>query len=118
MHDDAYPWDNEPHTEREYLRNWKGMPSRFDWNNRPYMKHCQECKSCGYRWQAIDFTYRSFDKLNGKPGEVRTHNVCWNCYQCESNPMEVKKFWEKVDDDKPRQVEKKAGPSLKSIGSK
>lgn len=118
MMNEKYPWDNEPHAEREYLRNWHGMPSRFDWNNRPTMRHCQQCRSCGYRWQTFDFTYRTLDKLNGESNPAMTHDICWNCYQCETNHAEVKRIWDGVDEARKSPVAEKKLGSLKSVGAK
>lgn len=115
---EEYPWDNEPHVEREYLRNWQGMPSRYTWNSSPLRMHCRQCQSCGYRWDEFDFTYRSFDKLNGRQGDVRIHDICWNCYQCENNHGEVKRIWDGVDAAKRSPTPEKKSGGLKSLGAK
>ena len=86
-YEEPYPFENEPHhTERQYLRNWKEMPSRFIWNSHPMRTHEKECRSCGYRYPEPEF--KQFPDQDGR---------CWNCWMCETQPYEVKKIWERVD---------------------
>jgi hypothetical protein len=113
---EAYPWPDEGHsTEREYLRNWKGMPLRSEWNSSPSLKHCQTCTSCGYKWDQVDFTYRGA-MLNGEAPAVAVHRICWNCFQCETNHEQTRKFWEAVDKPQTGSTAKKT-PQLKTMGS-
>ena len=120
---DAFSWPTEEHatgshsTEREYLRNWRGMPLRTEWNASPSLKHCQTCKSCGYKWDEVDFTYRGAVFVNGNPPPVAIHQTCWNCFQCETNHEQTRKFWESADKPQVGSTSKKAA-ELKPLGGK
>ena len=93
------PWPEDEHgtAEREYCRNWTAMPYRNEWNASPARMSCQICTSCGYRWDECDFTYRGAAKVNGQTPPVAVHSVCWNCHMCETQPHQVRKFWESLD---------------------
>ena len=95
----AYPWDDEPrhNSERTYLRFWRGMPTRSDWNARPGLQHCQTCTHCGYKWGEWDFRYRSNVLVDGQKPPMAIHDVCWNCHQVETQPHETRAFWDAVD---------------------
>ena len=94
MRDEAYPWADGGHsTEREYLRSWRGMPLRSEWNASPSLLSCRICTSCGYRWDEIDFTYQGDVLVNGHPPPVAIHRVCWNCFMCEKQPHQVRAYW-------------------------
>lgn len=99
-------WEDEyPATRREYKRNFIGMPPRHEWNSHPMRAHEKECPSCGYR-------HPSFE-LN-EPG----HNGrCWNCFMCETQPHQVKKFWQRVESNNaPAPVKGKEGAKIVRLG--
>lgn len=113
--DAAYPWDDEPqhHTERLFRRTWRGMPLRSEWNAGPLRRHCQQCTSCGYRWDQTDFTYRGLAKVNGKEPPVMIHPVCWNCFMLDTQPERMAQSWASLD--RPA-TGTKAAPALKALG--
>ena len=84
-YDEEYPFDPEPRTQREYKRNFLGMPSRFEWNGHPMRKQENECHSCGYRYPDFELNQEGH---NGR---------CWNCFMCETQPHQVRNFWDRVD---------------------
>lgn len=113
--DAVYPWDDEPqhHTERQYRRSWRGMPLRSEWNASPFRRSCQQCESCGYRWDQADFTYRGLTKVNGKEPPVMIHAVCWNCFMLDTQPDRMSAAWSSLD--RPA-TGVKAAPTLKALG--
>lgn len=114
---EAYPWPDEGHsTEREYLRNWKGMPLRTEWNASPFRKGQQTCTSCGYKWDQLDFTYRGAVLVNGQQPEVALHPICWNCFMCENEPHQARQYWDTYDKPRVGSTAKKT-PQLKTMGS-
>ena len=114
----SYPWnDAGTGVEREYLRNWRGMPLRTDWNAGPLRRNCRTCTSCGYRWDDVDFTYRGAVLVNGEPAPVMLHKICWNCFMCETQPHQVRKHWEAVDrSSSGTPAARKETPRLKTLG--
>lgn len=113
---ESYPWPDGGHsTQRECLRNWRGMPLRTEWNASPFRSHQQVCESCGYKWDQVDFTYRGAVLVNGEAPPTAIHRVCWNCFQCETNHEQTRKFWEAVDKPQVGSVAKKT-PELKQMG--
>lgn len=103
---EPYPFDNEPHAEREYKRNWKGMPSRHKWNTHPMRTHEKECRSCGYRYPHPELFEQGRDQQ------------CWNCWFCQNEPFEVKRVWRIIDENsaKTKKTEELPGPKLKKAG--
>lgn len=83
---EGYPWDDDPRVMRQFKHNWRGMPLRSDWNNRPYIRDCPLCTSCGYRFYVHDFTYRGTVLVNGQPAPLMVHQICWNCFKWDSDP--------------------------------
>lgn len=115
------PWPEDEHatgtTQKAYFRTWKGMPLRNEWNAAPFRKGCQTCKRCGYKWDQMDFTYKSGVIVNGQPEPMAIHDTCWNCWMCDTNHAQVRTFWEAADrQNTPPQAAKGPKTGLKPIG--
>jgi|GEM_PF-6062703 len=114
----SWPEDEHATVQREFKHNWKGMPSRSEWNSSPGSIGCQTCTGCGYRWNHFDFTYDTGALLNGKLMGPTTNQLCWNCYMVETQPRQVAKWWDIIDRNRSPGAAAKAkdAPRLKTLG--
>lgn len=115
MRDEAYPWDDEPRVMREFKHSWRGMPLRTDWNNRPFLRDCPLCPSCGYRFYDHCFVYRGGVLVNGKPAPLMQHQICWNCFMWDSDPGRMEACFTSMERTTAVGTAKRT-PELKMVG--
>ena len=113
--DFEYPWTDEPRTQREFKRSWRGMPLRSDWNARPYLRSCKQCTACGYRFYQNDFTYCGKVLVNGQAALPMEHDICWNCFMWETEPGQMDACCRSLDRGSTVGPTKRT-PELKAVG--
>lgn len=83
-----FPWtpqEDEAYraSERKWVRSWRGLPTRKEWNASPIHSDGVLCPHCGYRWHFMDI--------------VQASGLCFNCNWIETDPNGHAKVWRQLD---------------------